>query len=173
MRQPSRKTGLRTMICSLTSVDFGNILNVVNDAAEAYKGVIPHDRCSEPYMSAKVLGKEIQDGVEFYGWKENNSLVGVMGIQPFEDITLIRHAYVLTNRQRKGIGEKLLNHLLSLARTSTVLVGTWEAAQWAVRFYEKHGFRLVPTQEKNKLLRKYWRIPDRQVETSVVLKLKK
>ena len=174
MRQPFQENGfVDTMICRLALNDFDYILNVVNDAAEAYKGVIPRDRWIEPYMSAEELRKEIEDGVEFYGWMENNALVGVMGIQPFGDVALIRHAYVLTNRQRKGIGEKLLNHLLSLARTSTILVGTWEAAQWAVRFYEKHGFRLVPTQEKNKLLRKYWRIPDRQVETSVVLKLKK
>ena len=161
------------MICRLSPIDFDCILNVVNDAAEAYKDVIPQDRWSEPYMSAEELREETQDGVEFYGWIENNILVGVMGIQPFGDVALIRHAYVLTNRQRKGIGEKLLNHLLSLAQTHTILVGTWEAAQWAVRFYEKHGFRLVPTQEKSKLLRKYWRIPERQVETSVVLKLQK
>jgi GNAT superfamily N-acetyltransferase len=161
------------MICSLSPIDFDYILNVVNDAAEAYRDVIPQDRWNEPYMSAEELRKEIEDGVEFYGWTENNVLVGVMGIQPLEDVTLIRHAYVLTNRQRQGIGEKLLNHLLNLAPTSTVLVGTWEAAKWAIRFYEKHGFKLVPTQEKNKLLRKYWKIPERQVETSVVLKLKK
>ena len=161
------------MICSLSPIDSDYILNVVNDAAEAYEDVIPRDRWRDPYMSAEELKKEIRDGVEFYGWKENNVVVGVMGIQPLGDVTLIRHAYVLTNRQRKGIGEKLLNHLLSLAHTSTVLVGTWEAAQWAIRFYEKHGFRLVPTQEKNRLLRKYWKIPDRQVQTSVVLKLKK
>jgi len=161
------------MICRLSPIDFDCILNVVNDAAEAYKDVIPQDRWSEPYMSAEELREETQDGVEFYGWMENGVLVGVMGLQCFGDVALIRHAYVLTNRQRKGIGEKLLNHLLSLARASTVLVGTWEAAQWAVRFYEKHGFRLVPTQEKSKLLRKYWRIPERQVETSVVLKLQK
>jgi len=153
--------------------DFEAILNVVNNAAQAYKSVIPEDRWNEPYMPAEELKKEIDDGVEFYGLKENDVLLGVMGIQNVRDVTLIRHAYVLTNCQRKGIGEKLLNHLLSLARISTVLVGTWEAAGWAVRFYEKHGFKLVPTQEKNRLLRKYWRIPDRQVETSVVLKLKK
>jgi GNAT superfamily N-acetyltransferase len=161
------------MICRLSPIDFEYILNVVNDATEAYKGVIPQDRWREPYMSAEELRQEVEDGVEFYGWTENNVLVGVMGTQPVGDVTLIRHAYVVTNRQRKGIGEKLLNHLMRLARTSTVLVGTWEAAQWAVRFYEKHGFRLVSTQEKNRLLRKYWRIPDRQVETSVVLKLEK
>ena len=174
MRGSSQKNGIAdTMICRLSTTEFDNILNLVNDAAKAYKGVIPRDRWNEPYMSAEELRREIEDGVEFYGWMENNVLVGVMGIQHFGDVALIRHAYVLTNRQRKGIGEKLLNYLLSLARTSTVLVGTWEAAGWAVRFYEKHGFKLVPTQEKNKLLRKYWKIPNRQVETSVVLKLKK
>ena len=95
-----------------------------------------------------------------------------MGIQLVNDVTLLRHAYVLTNRQRSGIGEKLLRHLLSLARTSEVLVGTWEAAYWAIRFYEKHGFRLVTKEEKYRLLRKYWNIPERQTETSVVLELK-
>ena len=164
---------MKSLICRLLPPDFDDSLIVVNDAAQAYRGVIPPDRWKEPYMSTEELKKEIHDGVEFYGWKENNILVGVMGIQPLGEVTLIRHAYVLTNTQRKGIGEKLLNYLLGLARTSTVLVGTWEAAQWAARFYEKHGFKLVPTQEKNKLLRKYWRIPDRQIETSVVLKLKK
>ena len=111
--------------------------------------------------------------MEFYGWTENGILVGVMGIQQVRDVTLIRHAYVLTSRQREGIGEKLLNHLLSLARTYDVLVGTWETAWWAVRFYEKHEFKLVSKEEKNRLLREYWNIPERQVETSVVLKLHK
>jgi len=124
-------------------------------------------------MSTEELRGEIESGVEFYGWVENDVLVAVMGIQLVNDITLVRHAYVLTNRQRRGIGEKLLKHLLSLARTSEVLVGTWEAAYWAIRFYEKHGFRLVSKEEKDRLLRKYWDIPERQVETSVVLELKK
>jgi GNAT superfamily N-acetyltransferase len=148
------------------------MLNVVNDAAQAYKGVIPEDRWKEPYMSAEELRKEIESGVEFYGWKEDNVLVAVMGSQRVNDVTLIRHAYVLTDNQRRGIGEKLLKHLLGLARTSEVLIGTWEAAYWAVRFYEKHGFRLVSKEEKGRLLRKYWNIPERQIETSVVLKLK-
>jgi GNAT superfamily N-acetyltransferase len=124
-------------------------------------------------MSAEELREEIESGVEFYGWMEDNVLVAVMGIQLVNDVTLIRHAYVLTNRQRRGIGEKLLRHLLSLARTSEVLVGSWEAAYWATRFYEKHGFRLVTREEKDMLLRKYWNIPERQIETSVVLELKK
>jgi GNAT superfamily N-acetyltransferase len=148
------------------------MLNVVNDAAQAYKGVIPEDRWKEPYMPAEELKQEVESGVEFYGWKENSVLVAVMGIQVVNDVTLIRHAYVLTAHQRRGIGENLLKHLMRLARTSTVLVGTWEAAYWAVRFYEKHGFRLVPSEEKDRLLRKYWNIPERQIETSVVLKLK-
>jgi GNAT superfamily N-acetyltransferase len=104
---------------------------------------------------------------------EGNVLVAVMGIQRVNDVTLIRHAYVLARHQRRGIGEKLLKHLLTLAGTSEVLVGTWEAARWAVRFYEKHGFNLVSKEEKGRLLRKYWNIPERQVETSVVLKLEK
>ena len=160
------------MICRLPPSEFDAILNVVNDAAQAYKGVIPQDRWKEPYMPAEELQQEIDDGVEFYGWKENNALLAVMGIQLVNDVTLIRHAYVLTAHQRRGIGEKLLKHLMSLARISTVLVGTWEAAYWAVRFYEKHGFKLVPSEEKDRLLRKYWNIPERQIETSVVLKLK-
>lgn len=161
------------MICRLSSSNLDSILNVVNDAAQAYKSVIPEDRWKEPYMSAEELRKEIESGVEFYGLMENNVLVAVMGIQLVNDVTLIRHAYVLTNHQRKGIGENLLNHLVSLARTCEVLVGTWEAAHWAIRFYEKHGFKLMSKHEKERLLRKYWNIPERQIETSVVLKREK
>jgi GNAT superfamily N-acetyltransferase len=160
------------MICRLSPSEFDSMLNVVNEAAQAYKGVIPEDRWKEPYMQAKELRKEIESGVEFYGWMENGALVAVMGIQLVNDFTLIRHSYVCTDHQRRGIGEKLLKHLISLARTSEVLVGTWEAAYWAVHFYEKHGFRLVSKEEKDRLLRKYWNIPERQIETSVVLKLK-
>jgi GNAT superfamily N-acetyltransferase len=161
------------MILKLASSDFEAILQVVNDAAEAYKGIIPADRWKEPYMPPEELKTEMEDGVEFYGWKEKGILVGVMGIQQVRDVTLIRHAYVLTSRQRSGIGAKLLKHLLILAKTSEVLVGTWEAAFWAVRFYEKYGFRLVSKEEKNRLLREFWDIPERQVETSVVLKLQR
>jgi GNAT superfamily N-acetyltransferase len=160
------------MICRLLPSEFDAILNVVNDAAQAYKGVIPQDRWKEPYMPASELEQEIAGGVEFYGWKENSALTAVMGIQLVNDVTLIRHAYVVTAYQRRGLGERLLRHLISLARASTVLVGTWEAAYWAVRFYEKHGFTLVSKEEKDRLLRKYWGIPERQVETSVVLRLK-
>jgi ribosomal protein S18 acetylase RimI-like enzyme len=159
------------MIRKLFPSDFDGILTVVNDAAQAFKGVIPADRWKEPYMPAEELRQEVEDGVEFCGWTEKGVLIGVMGIQQVRDVTLIRHAYVLTSYQRAGIGEKLLNCLLSLARTSDVLVGTWETAWWAIRFYEKHGFRLVSEEEKNRLLREYWGIPERQVDTSVVLKL--
>jgi len=161
------------MICKLFLSDSDSISKVVNDAAQAYKDVIPSDRWKDPYMSSEELKKEIESGVEFYGWKENDTLLGVIGIQPVKDTTLIRHSYVLTKHQRKGIGEKLLKHLKNLAKTPEILVGTWQDATWAVRFYEKHGFKLVSSKEKDRLLRKYWNIPDRQIETSVVLKLKK
>jgi len=164
---------MEQMISRLQPTEFKSILHVINDAAQAYRGIIPEDRWKEPYMSAEELREEIESGVEFYGWMEDNVLVAAMGIQLVNDVTLIRHAYVLTNRQRRGIGEKLLRHLLSLARTTEVLVGTWKAAYWATRFYEKHGFRLVTREEKDVLLRKYWNIPERQIETSVVLELKK
>jgi GNAT superfamily N-acetyltransferase len=161
------------MICKLTNADFQSILNVVNNAATIYKGKIPNDRWKEPYMPAQELKEEIQSNVEFYGWTENNTLLAVMGIQVVNDVTLIRHAYVLTSHQRKGLGEKLLKHLLSLAKTSSIYAGTWETAPWAIKFYQKHGFKLVSRGEKNKLLKKYWNIPERQVETSVVLELKR
>ena len=159
------------MICRLSLSEFDAILTVVNDAAQTYKGVIPEDRWQEPYMPASELGSEVESGVEFYGWMENGVLAAVMGIQLVNNVTLIRHAYVLTVYQRRGIGEKLLEHIKSLARTSTILVGTWQAAYWAVRFYEKHGFKVLSKEETDRLLRKYWNIPERQIETSVVLKL--
>ena len=161
------------MIGKLSDFEFNATLNVINDAAVAYKGVIPADRWKEPYMPAQERLEEIESGVQFYGLKENGVLVAVMGIQPVKDVTLIRHAYVLTSHQRKGYGEKLLRHLMTLAATSTVLVGTWKAAFWAVNFYVKYGFKLVSEEEKNKLLREYWNLPERQVETSVVLKLER
>lgn len=161
------------MICKLLPSDFDSILRVVNDAAQAYKGVIPEDRWKEPYMSARELKKEIEAGVRFYGWVEDNTLLGVMGIQSVKDNTLIRHSYVLPEYQRKGIGGKLLKHLMSLAKTPEISVGTWKDVTWAIRFYEKHGFKLVSRKEKDRLLRKYWNIPERQIETSVVLKFKR
>ena len=159
------------MIRRLVPSDFENMLNVINDAAEAYRGVIPDDRWKEPYMSAEELKTEIEAGVRFYGWLENDILLGVTGIQSVEDTTLIRHSYVLKKHQGRGIGGQLLKYVLRLTRTPEVLVGTWEDATWAIRFYEKQGFKLVSREEKDRLLRKYWRIPERQTETSVVLGL--
>jgi len=158
------------MIRSLLSSDFNAILNVINDAARAYKGVIPDDRWKEPYMSAEELKEEIEAGVRFFGWVEGGHLLGVTGIQALQDTTLIRHAYVLPGYQRQGIGTKLLEYLIGLAETLEILVGTWVDATWAIRFYEKHGFKLVSPREKDRLLRTYWNIPERQVETSVVLR---
>jgi GNAT superfamily N-acetyltransferase len=161
------------MIRKLSSSDFDFILKVVNDAAQAYKGVIPDDLWKEPYMSSEELEREINAGIVFYGWVEDDVLLGVMGIQSVKDVTLIRHAYVLTKYQRKGIGGKLLKYLIDLAKTSEILVGTWASATWAIRFYEKRGFKLVSSEEKNKLLRTYWNIPERQIEASVVLRLRR
>lgn len=159
------------MIRKLSKEDYQVILTIVNDAAFAYKGKIPADRWKEPYMPTEELRAEICDGVQFYGWVESSEVSAVMGIQPVGDVTLIRHAYTLTSQQRKGIGEKLLKHLLALAKTKRVLVGTWEAAPWAIRFYQKNGFVLLSRKQTNKLLKKYWKIPERQIETSLVLEL--
>ena len=159
------------MLRNLLPSDFDAILRVINDAAWAYRGVIPNDRWKEPYMSPEELKEEIETGVRFFGWIDNDRLLGVMGIQPIREITLIRHAYVVTKYQRRGIGARLLEHLMNLAASPEIMVGTWADAIWAIRFYEKHGFKLVLSEEKNRLLRTYWNIPDRQVETSVVLKL--
>jgi GNAT superfamily N-acetyltransferase len=156
---------------SLLASDFNAILKVINDAAQAYKGVIPGDRWKEPYMSVEELKEEIEAGVRFFGWAEGGHLLGVAGIQALEDTTLIRHAYVLPKYQGKGIGTRLLEYLRGLAETQEVLVGTWADAAWAIRFYEKHGFKLVSSREKNRLLRTYWNIPERQIETSVVLRI--
>jgi GNAT superfamily N-acetyltransferase len=144
------------------------ILAIVNAAAEAYRGVIPADRWHDPYMPAAELDAEIADGVVFWGHDEDGALAGVMGIQPVRDVTLIRHAYVDPARQRGGIGGALLEHLLALSETP-MLVGTWADAEWAIRFYQRHGFELVSPQRKRELLQTYWTIPDRQIETSVVL----
>jgi GNAT superfamily N-acetyltransferase len=158
------------MIRSLLPSDFDEILKVINDAAQAYKGVIPADRWKEPYMSAGELKEEIEAGVRFFGWVEGGHLLGVAGIQALKDTTLIRHAYVLPKCQGKGIGKRLVGYLVDLAETPEVLVGTWVDATWAIQFYEKHGFKLVSSREKDRLLRAYWNIPERQVETSVVLR---
>ena len=145
------------------------ILAIVNAAAEAYRGVIPADRWHEPYMPAGELDGEIDSGVEFWGYEDSGALIGVMGIQPVRDVVLIRHAYVVPEAQGRGIGGALLARLVDSA-TAPLLVGTWADAGWAIRFYERHGFELVSSRERTaELLKAYWNIPDRQVETSVVL----
>jgi GNAT superfamily N-acetyltransferase len=144
------------------------ILAIVNAAAEAYRGVIPEDRWREPYMARDELDGEIAAGVCFWGFEEDGALVGVMGIQPVGDVDLIRHAYVLPRCQGKGVGRTLLRHLQNLT-SRRMLIGTWAAADWAIRFYRHNGFELVADVRKAELLRTHWTIPDRQIETSVVL----
>jgi len=148
--------------------DFESIHAIINDGAQAYRGVIAADSWTDPYMSTEHLQREIAAGVGFWGYEETGTLLGVMGLQDVLDVTLIRHAYVRTTCQGKGIGAGLLAHLRERA-TRPVLIGTWADAVWAIRFYEKHGFRVVGMDEKNRLLRKYWTVPDRQIEASVVL----
>jgi GNAT superfamily N-acetyltransferase len=145
-----------------------DILAIVNAAAEAYRGVIPADRWREPYMDRPELDGAIAEGVAFWGYESDGALIGVMGIQPVDDVDLIRHAYVLPGNQRLGVGRALLEHLQRLT-ARRMLVGTWAAADWAIRFYRRNGFELVSPERKTELLRTYWRIPDRQIETSVVL----
>ena len=156
------------MIRLCVDEEFEAICEVVNDAARAYKEVIPADRWKEPYMPKEELRHEIDDGVVFWGYEEDNELIGVMGIQQVQDVTLIRHAYVRTAQRNQGIGRRLLSRLRTLTERP-ILIGTWADAVWAIRFYEKHGFRRVSPEEKARLLKKYWSIPERQVETSVVL----
>ena len=148
--------------------DLPAMLAIINDAAQAYRGVIPPDRWHEPYMPAAELDAEIADGVFFWVAQEAERLLGVMGIQDKGEVALVRHAYVAPAAQKTGIGTRLLKHVEGLAK-KPVLVGTWAAASWAIEFYRQNGFSVVPEDEKNRLLRKYWSIPERQVETSVVL----
>lgn len=144
------------------------VLAIINDAAQRYRGVIPADRWREPYFSADYLASEIAAGVRFFGYESDGELVGVMGVQDVDDVTLIRHAYVSPKAQRGGVGGRLLRSLL--AKTDRpVLIGTWAAADWAIAFYVKHGFRVMSREETERLLRRYWDIPERQVATSVVL----
>jgi GNAT superfamily N-acetyltransferase len=144
------------------------ILEIVNTAAEAYRGVIPADRWHEPYMRMCELEREVAVGVAFWGYEADGVLLGIMGIQPVGGVDLIRHAYVSPGSQGHGIGGALLAHL-TRSSTRRILVGTWAAAEWAIRFYRRHGFELVPHERKAELLRTHWTIPDRQIETSVVL----
>jgi len=144
------------------------MLGIVNSAAEAYRGVIPADRWHEPYMPEAELREEIAAGVEFWGLETADGLAGVMGVQPVRDVELIRHAYVRPGHQRHGVGAELIEHLRRRS-TRRMLVGTWAAATWAITFYERHGFVLVAPERAAALLRAYWTIPERQIETSVVL----
>ena len=156
------------MIRLLRANETEAILAIINTAAQAYRGVIPADCWHEPYMSRAELENELAAGVVFWGYEYEGRLAAVMGRQDLGEVTLIRHAYVQPDRQRRGLGKKILDYLLS-DLTGPVLVGTWAAAHWAVRFYEKNGFVLVSPEEKEHLLRTYWTISDRQIETSVVL----
>ena len=162
------------MIRQCRDSDFEAIYQVINEAAQAYKGIIAEDRWKEPYMPEAELQKEVGSGVNFWGYEEAGQIVGVMGIQPVQDVTLIRHAYVRTANQNQGVGGQLLDTLREqttghLLEGSPLLVGTWASAVWAISFYEKRGFLLVSHEEKERLLKKYWSIPERQIETSVVL----
>jgi len=156
------------MIRKCRQDDLTTMYAIINDAAQAYKGVIPNDRWQEPYMPFDELKHEIEDGVVFWGIEEDGNLVGVMGIQDKGNVTLIRHAYVRTNRHNNGIGTQLLQHLEGMTK-KPILVGTWATAIWAIRFYERNGYCLLSRSETEQLLKKYWNIPARQVVTSVVL----
>ncbi len=146
--------------------DAARIHFIINEAAKAYEGTIPADCYHRPYMPMDELEQEMKQ-MAFFGWEVNGELVGIMGFQPIRDVTLIRHAYVLPQWQKRGIGRRLLNHLKGLVTTSRLLVGTWADAHWAIGFYQKHGFNLLA--DKDALLKTYWGIPQRQIETSVVL----
>ena len=146
--------------------DINRIYLIINEAAKAYECVIPADCYHQPYMPRDELEQEMKR-MTFFGWEVNGELIGIMGFEPVNDVTLIRHSYVLPQWQKQGIGSKLLNHLKGLITTSHLLVGTWADAQWAIAFYQKHGFNLLPN--KDELLKTYWHIPHRQIDTSVVL----
>jgi GNAT superfamily N-acetyltransferase len=158
--------GFNISLCQ--AADLPEMFEIINRAALAYKGQIPADRWHEPYMPLPELESEIDRGVRFFGYSSEGHLLGVMGIQDVQDVTLIRHAYVRPDHQGHGIGAALLASLVQLTKRP-VLIGTWKAATWAIRFYEKNGFRLVSELEKNRLLKTYWTIPERQIEESVVL----
>jgi GNAT superfamily N-acetyltransferase len=157
------------MISEYKKTDTSKILNIINDASIKHKGVIPDDCWKEPYMSEQELIDEFSDGVRIYGYNHNNELIGVIGIQEVKDVVLIRHAYTLSSYQGKGAGSALLEYLLKKNLNSRLLVGTWKDATWAIRFYEKFGFILHTKEEKTLLLKKYWKIPSKQIENSVVL----
>ena len=157
------------MINEYTKNDTSKIINVINDASLRYKGVIPDDCWHEPYMSELELIDEFNDGVCMYGYHQNNKLIGVIGVQEVKNVVLIRHAYTLTSYQNKGAGSALLEYLLKNNQNSRLLVGTWKSATWAIQFYEKFGFILHAKEQSNLLLKKYWKIPSKQIKNSVVL----
>jgi GNAT superfamily N-acetyltransferase len=157
------------MISEYKKTDTSKILNIINDASLKYKGVIPDDCWHQPYMSELELIGDFSDGVRMYGYHHNNTLIGVIGIQKVKDVTLIRHAYTLTSYQGKGMGSALLEYLLKKNQNSRLLLGTWKKAKWAIRFYEKFGFILHTEEQSTLLLKKYWKIPSKQIKNSIVL----
>ena len=157
------------MISEYTTNDYSKILNVINDAASKYKGIIPDDCWHEPYMPKHELEDEFKNGVRMFGYQYNNELIGVIGFQEIKEVVLIRHAYTLTKHQGKGKGSELLEFLLEKNKNSRLLVGTWKSAIWAIKFYEKFGFAVHADKESSILLKKYWSIPPKQIENSVVL----
>ena len=157
------------MISEYKKTDSSKILHIINDASLRYKGIIPDDCWHEPYMPKQELIDEFSDGVCMYGYHHNNILIGVIGIQEVKDVILIRHAYTLTTFQGKGTGSALLEYLLRKNQNSRLLVGTWRNAKWAIRFYEKFGFILHAKDQSTLLLKKYWKLPSKQIENSVVL----
>ena len=157
------------MITECTKKNISNILYVINDASLKYKGIIPNDCWHEPYMTKQQLISEFANGVRMFGYNKDNNLVGVMGIQELKDVTLIRHAYILTRYQGIGIGKSLLQNLFKIKKNSCLLVGTWRDATWAIQFYEKFGFLLHTKKQTAQLLKKYWNLPSKQIENSVVL----
>ena len=161
------------MIRKYSKIDSSKIIHIINDAAKKYKGIIPDDCWHEPYMSEQELIDEFNDEVRMYGYHDNNKLIGVIGIQEVQGIILIRHAYTLTSYQNKGRGSMLLEHLLKKNQNSRLLVGTWKKAEWAIRFYQKFGFILHTKKQSTLLLKKYWKIPSKQIKNSVVLEDRK
>ena len=157
------------MIIEYSKNNSSQILDVVNDAALKYKGIIPDDCLNEPYMSEQELGEEFSNGVHMFGFELNNKLVGVIGVQKIKDVVLIRHAYTLSLHQGKGVGSSLIEYLLKQNQNSRLLVGTWKKASWAIRFYEKFGFILHAKEQSTLLLKKYWKIPSKQIDNSIVL----
>ena len=157
------------MICEYTKKDLPHILNVINDAASKYKGVIPDSCWKEPYMPVQELISEFDNGVRIFGYNKGSMLIGVMGIQEVENVTLIRHAYTLSDYQGIGVGKSLLQHLFKINKSTSLLVGTWKDATWAIRFYMKNDFVLHPRKQTNRLLKRYWEVPLKQIENSVVL----